>query len=201
MSLVTVLPLAVVMVAGPQLLSAIFLATSDQWRRNSAAYVTGAALAISLVVSAAYFLATGTRSAGASNATLTWVVRVVLLVVAVNVYRTRETAEPPAWMGKLTGANPRFSFRLGFLLLGFFPTDLLTSIAVGAALSNEGAPLVDATGFVLVTLLLLALPSLTVVALGERGERFLPEARDWMTDNAWVVNEFVIGIFILLTLT
>ncbi|MBX0288374.1 GAP family protein [Haloarcula salinisoli] len=201
MSLLTVLPLAVVMVAGPQFLSAIFLATSDQWRRNSAAYVTGAALAISLVVAAAYFLATGTRSAGASNTSLTWVVLVVLLVVAVNVYRTRETAEPPAWMGKLTGANPRFSFRLGFLLLGFFPTDLLTSIAVGTSLSSEGAPLVDAAGFLFVTLGLLALPSLTVLALGERAERFLPKARDWMTDNAWVVNEFVIGIFIVLTLT
>ncbi|MFC6758181.1 MULTISPECIES: GAP family protein [Haloarcula] len=201
MSLLTVLPLAVVMVAGPQFLSAIFLATSDQWRRNSMAYVTGAALAISLVVTAAYFLASGTRSLGASNTTLTWVVRVVLLVVAINVYRTRETAEPPSWMGTLTGSNPRFSFRLGFLLLGFFPTDLLTSIAVGTSLSSEGAPLTDAAGFLFVTLGLLVLPSLTVVALGERAERHLPKARDWMTDNAWIVTEFVIGIFIVLTLT
>ena len=201
MSLFTVLPLAVVMVAGPQLLSAIFLATSEQWRRNSAAYVTGAALSISLVVTAAYFLATGTRSAGASNTTLSWVVVALLVVAAINVYRNRETSEPPAWMGKLTGANPRFSFRLGFMLLGFFPTDIVTSVAVGTSLSSEGAPLFDAVGFLLVTLLLLSLPSLAVLALGERAERFLPKVRDWMDDNAWVVNEFVIGIFIFLTLT
>src|SRR6056297_2709396 len=156
MSLVTVLPLAVVMVAGPQLLSAIFLATSEQWRRNSAAYVAGATLSISLVVTAAYFLATGTRSVGATNTTLSWVVVGLLVVAAVNVYRTRETADPPAWMGKLTGATPRFSFRLGFLLLGFFPTNLLTAVAVGTTLSGEGAPLFDAAGFVLMTLLLLA---------------------------------------------
>ena len=201
MSLLTVLPLAVVMVAGPQLLSAIFLATSEQWRRNSAAYVVGAGISISIVVTAAYTLATGTRSAGASNTTLSWVVVALLLVAAVNVYRTRETAEPPKWMGKLTGANPRFSFRLGFLLLGAFPTDVLTSVAVGATLSSEGAPLLDASGFVLATLLLLALPSLAVLALGERGERFLPEARNWMTDNSWVVNEVVIALFLVLTLT
>ena len=201
MSLLTVLPLAVVMVAGPQLLSGIFLATSEQWRRNSAAFVAGAALSITLVVTAAYFLATGARSAGASNPTLSSVVLMILVVAAINVYRTRETAEPPAWMGKLTGANPRFAFRLGFLLLGLFPTDVLTSVAVGTTLSSEGAPLLDATGFVLATLLLLALPSLAVVALGERGEQLLPKARDWMTDNAWVVNEFVIGIFVVLTLT
>lgn len=201
MSLFTALPLAVVMVAGPQLLSAIFLATSEQWGRNSAAYLVGATLAISVVVTAAYVLATGTRSVGASNAGLTWVVVSLLVVAAGNVYRTRETAEPPAWMGKLTGATPRFAFRLGFLLLGFFPTNAFTSVAVGTALSSEGAPLLDAAGFLFVTLLLLALPALTVVALGERGEQFLPEVRDWMTDNAWIVNEILIAVFIVLTLT
>ncbi|MDS0261364.1 GAP family protein [Haloarcula sp. S1CR25-12] len=201
MSLVTVLPLAVVMVAGPQLLSAIFLATSEQWRRNSAAFVGGAACSISIVVTAAYFLATGTRSAGASNTTLSWLIAAVLVAAAFNVYRTRETAEPPAWMGKLTGASPRFAFRLGALLLGLFPTDILTSVAVGATLSSEGAPLRDAAGFVLATVLLLALPSLSVLALGERAEWLLPKVRDWMTDNSWLVTEFVIGIFVVLTLT
>ena len=169
------LPLAIVMVAGPQILTPIFLATSEQWRRNSVAYVVGAALSISLVVTAAYFLATGTRSVGASNTTLSWLVVGLLVVAGANVYRTRETAEPPAWMGALTGANPRFCFRLGFLLLGFFPTDIITSVAVGTTLSSEGAPLFDAAGFLLVTLLLLGLPSLTVAALGERAER-VPEA-------------------------
>ena len=44
MNLVKILPMAFVMIAGPQILSAIFLATSEHWRRNSAAYVAGAAL-------------------------------------------------------------------------------------------------------------------------------------------------------------
>lgn len=46
MTLVKVIPLAVVMIAGPQILSAIFLATSEDWRRNSAAFVGGAAISI-----------------------------------------------------------------------------------------------------------------------------------------------------------
>jgi hypothetical protein len=28
----------------------------------------------------------------------------------------------------------------------------------------------------------------------------LPKIRDWMNTNSWVVNEIVIGLFILLTL-
>jgi hypothetical protein len=43
--------MAFVMIAGPQILTAIFLATSEHWRRNTAVYLAGAALSITLVVS------------------------------------------------------------------------------------------------------------------------------------------------------
>ena len=40
MNLAKVLPMTFVMIAGPQILSAIFLATSENWRRNSVAYIS-----------------------------------------------------------------------------------------------------------------------------------------------------------------
>ena len=39
MNFLVILPLVFVMIGGPQILSAIFLATSEEWRRNSAAFV------------------------------------------------------------------------------------------------------------------------------------------------------------------
>ncbi|WP_121820142.1 GAP family protein [Halostella salina] len=201
MSELRVLPLAVVMVAGPQLLSAVFLATSDRWRANSAAYVLGAAVSITAVVALGYAFGDGAAREGLSGGTLDIVILVVLLVAMANVYRNRAKAEPPAWMGKLTGASPRFSFRLGFLLLGVFPTDILTAVAVGSFLSARGAPLTDAVPFVLATLLLLALPSLVLLAFGERGAAFMPRARGWMEANSWVVNEAVLLFFVALLLT
>jgi hypothetical protein len=39
MNQLKILPMAFVMIAGPQILSAIFLATSKQWLRNTAAYL------------------------------------------------------------------------------------------------------------------------------------------------------------------
>ena len=65
------LPMAFVMIAGPQILSAIFLATSEDWRRNSIAYITGAALSITAIVTAAYFLSNGgsTRARRATRST------------------------------------------------------------------------------------------------------------------------------------
>jgi hypothetical protein len=192
--------MAIVMIAGPQILSAIFLATSASWRRNSAAYLSGAALSITLIVTIAYLAGSGASDAGTSNDTLDIVVLVLLAAAAVHVFLTRKTAQPPKWMGRLQTANPRFSFRLGFLLLGVFPTDILTSFAVGTYLASQGDPWWHYLPFVLLTLLLLALPALAIIAFGERGQAFLPKARDWMNANSWIINEIVIGLFVVLTI-
>jgi len=198
------------MVAGPQLLSAIFLATTEQWRRNSLAYVVGAALSISIVVTLAYLLGGGARQhllgggarqRGASGRLFDGIIVARLLVAMVRTDLGRHESEPPAWMGKRTSATPRFSFRLGFLLLGVFPTDIITAVSVGSFLAAEGRPLTDALGYLALTLLLLALPALTVLAFGARAEAFLPKVRDWMNQNSWVVNEAVLLFFIAIVLS
>ncbi|SEH12107.1 Sap, sulfolipid-1-addressing protein [Natronorubrum sediminis] len=199
MNFLVILPLVFVMIGGPQILSAIFLATSEDWRRNSAAFVFGASLSISLVVTLAYYFGSGVRQGG-SNRMLQLLVLVVLLAAMVHVYLKREQSEPPTWMGKLESANPKFSFQLGFLLMGFFPTDVLTSITVGTYLASHGDPLWYATGFVLLTLLFLALPSLSLVMIGDRAETLLPKVRTWMNTHSWIVSEIVILIFVAITI-
>jgi hypothetical protein len=206
MSLVEVLPLAIVMIAGPQILSPIFLATSEQWRSNSIAYVVGASLSISLVVAIAYLLGNSLGGGGGGllgttgQQLLYGAILVLLLYAAVETYRKRNVSEPPKWMGKLTTATPRFSFRLGFLLLGVFPTDIVTSISVGTYLAANGAPLTEAAGFILLTLFILTIPLLSVLLLGERAETTLPKIRDWMDNNSWIISEAVIALFIVLVL-
>jgi len=192
--------MAFVMIAGPQILSAIFLATSENWQRNSAAYVFGASLSITLIVTIAYLVGGGGSGGGPSSDTLYVIVLVLLLAAAVHTYLKRKESEPPKWMGKLQTASPRFSFRLGFLLLGVFPTDILTSVAVGGYLAAHNDAWADAIPFILLTLLFLALPSLLLLAFRERGQVFLPKARDWMNTNSWIVNELVIGLFIVITI-
>jgi hypothetical protein len=198
--IVKLIPMAFVMIAGPQIISAVFLATTENWRRNCAAYVLGAALSISIVVIAAYYLLKAASGGDGGDDTLYWIVLALLLFLAFNAYRTRETSEPPKWMGKLQSATPRFSFQLGFLLLGVFPTDIATSVAVGTFLKAGDDPVWHYLPFLGLTLLFLAAPALLVLAMGERGQRLLPKVRDWMNSNSWIINEIVIGIFILLTI-
>ena len=105
--LLTVLPFALVMIAGPQIVSAVFLATSVNWARNSLAYLVGAALSITLVVTVTYFIVRGATDSGGAPAkgdkgiALDVIIFALLLFLAYNVYRKRNDAEPPKLMGKL----------------------------------------------------------------------------------------------------
>lgn len=203
--LLSVLPLACVMVAGPQFLSAIFLATCERWARDTVAYLAGAAIAVTLVISVVYLIfrligrAAGPAHHSAAHRWIDLGVLVLLVVLAGVVYRRRGQSEPPRWMGMLETATGRLSFILGFLLLGFFPSDLLTSVAVGAHIGGQADPWWHAVVFVLLTVVLLAIPALLVAVLGRRASAVLPKVRDWMNLNSWIVSEVVIAFFIAIT--
>ncbi len=205
MDIVTVLPLAFVMIAGPQIISAVFFATAESWARSSAAYVFGATLSITIVVTAAYLFAnlvggdSGGEDSGSSG--VDYAIVALLVFAMVHVFRKRSEDEPPKWMGKLQSATPGFAFGLGFLLLGLFPSDLITSLTVGGHLANNGDPWWYALPFILLTVLLLALPALLVVVLGHRARAVLPKVRDWMNTNSWIVSEVVIAFFIVIVLS
>ena len=98
-----------------------------------------------LYVTAAFLVSSGASNAGVADDTIYSIVLALLLYAMVHAYRTRETAEPPKWMGKLQRASPRFCFVLGVLLLGVLPSDLITSISwadrapANAALPQEAS--------------------------------------------------------------
>ena len=205
MDFAKVLPLAFVMIAGPQIISAFFFATSDKWKQLSGAYVLGAAVSISLVVGVAYLIAKGASSSseesGSGLRTIDYVVLVLLLFAMVHTYLARRTSEPPKWMGKLQHATPKTALVLGFLLLGFFPSDLVTSFSIGSFLAHDGDSYLSALPFIVLTLIFLGAPALGILLMGNRAQTLLPKARDWMNDNSWIVSEVVLAFFIVIILS
>jgi hypothetical protein len=199
-----ILPLAFVMVAGPQIISAFFFATNPSWKKISAAYVLGAAISIPLVVGASYLFTHGAGGGNESDGGLTtadYVILVLLLFAMVRNYSKRGESEPPKWMGKLQDASPKTALLLGFLLLGFFPSDLVTSISIGGYLASHGDPYLEALPFLLLTLLFLSTPALLVAGMGARAQTLLPKVRDWMNQNSWIVSEVVLVFFIAIILS
>src|SRR5205807_9210348 len=133
---------------------------ADKWRSQSSAYILGAATSISIIVTVAFLIGHGAKSSGASDKALYVVILVLLALAMLHTFLKRAESRPPKWMGRLETATPRFAYMLGFLLLGVFPTDILTSAAVGTYLTAHHDPLWHGLGFVFLTLLILAVPSL-----------------------------------------
>ena len=203
-NLLTVLPMALVMIAGPQIVTAIFLATSAGARRNSVAFLAGVALAVTFGVSLFYFsggLANSSDTPEGSSDTLDIVIIVLLLVLAGVVFLRRKDTTQPAWMGRLQEATPAFAFRLGVLLFLAMPTDILTMLTVGHYLGNHASPWWHVLGFVALTVLLAGVPLLVLLLLGDRANEILPRVRDWMNAHSWIVSEAVIALFVAIEIS
>ncbi|SCG79369.1 Sap, sulfolipid-1-addressing protein [Micromonospora echinaurantiaca] len=209
MNFLTILPLAVVMVAGTQLVAAVFLAAADRPRAASLGYLAGAGLVVgggvtlSWLVTRAVKLNVGDAGQGGHGPVETridQVVLVLLVVLALVVFLRRHSTGPPRWMGRLQQAGPGYAARLGVLLFLAMPTDDLTMLTVGASAARHDLPWWHLLPFVLLTLTLLAVPLLALLLLGGRAARVLPRIRDWTAHNSWVVSELVIGFFVVVTL-
>lgn len=208
MNLLSVLPLAVVMIAGPQIIGAIFLASSREAKRSSLTYVVGAGLAMLIGLTVWYFVFHAVRGTGGGRGKhdgtrhqIDWVVLAVLLALMVMVFARRKRSQPPKWMSKLQVASPRFAFGLGFLLFIAMPTDEGTMLAVAGSLAGQDKPWWHLLPFLVLTLLLLALPLLALLAFGQRAVAVLPKIRDWANDHSWLISEAVILIFVAIVVS
>ena len=101
-------------------------------------------------------------------------------------------------MSTLQSEAPRGSFRLGLVLFLVMPTDVMLTFTVGAYLAAHGSPLWHASGFVLLTALLIGLPLLVLLMLGGHADTLLPRMRGWMNANSWLVSEAVIVFFLVM---
>ncbi len=204
-----VLPLAITMNAGPQIMSAIIFVTANKPLKLSAYFITGVVIAVTVGVTITYTLATvlgntvslGDPSDSGSLGNIIQCLLVGLLVfLSIKSYVGRETSEPPRWLGAMQNATPRTAFMAGLLLLSVFPSDFVVLMTVGINLAQQNASLLGALPFVAATILIAALPALAYLLFRRRAERAMPKVRDWMNTNSWLVNIIVYVIFILLIL-
>jgi Sap, sulfolipid-1-addressing protein len=204
-----VLPLAITMNAGPQILSAIIFVTALKPLKLSASFLTGVVIAVTAGVTITYTLATalgnsvslGSSSESGSLGNIIEYLLVGLLVfLAIKSYVRRETTEPPRWLGTLQNAKPGTAFKTGLLLLSVFPSDFVILVTVGMNLAQNNASLLAAVPFIAATVFIAALPVLSYLLFRSRAQRAMPKVRDWMNANSWLVNIIVYVIFIVLIL-
>jgi hypothetical protein len=205
----SVIPLAITMNAGPQIMSAIIFVTARKPLKLSAYFLAGVVIAVTVGVTITYTLATalgnsislGDSSNGGSLGNIIQYLLVGLLVfLAIRNYVRRETIEPPRWLGALQNAKPTTAFTTGLLLLSVFPSDLIILVTVGVNLAQNNASLLAALPFIATTILIAALPLLVYLLFRRRAQEAMPKVREWMNANSWLVNIIAYVVFIVLIL-
>ena|SRR5215207_1274515 len=204
-----VLPLAITMNAGPQIMSAIIFVTARKPLKLSASFLAGVVVAVTVGVTITYTLATAlgnsislgdTNDNGSLGKIIQYLLVGLLVFLAIKTYVRRESSEPPRWLGALQNANPRTAFTTGLLLLSVFPSDFIILVTIGVNLAQNNAPLLAAVPFIAATVFIAALPMLAYLLFRRRAQRAMPKVRNWMNTNSWLVNIIVYVIFILLIL-
>ena len=204
-----VIPLAITMNAGPQIMSAIIFVTAPKALKLSAYFLAGVVIAVTLGVTITYTLASvlgntislgDPSDSGSLGNIIQYVLVGLLVLLSIKSYVGRETSEPPRWLGALQNAKPRTAFTTGLLLLSVFPSDLVILVTVGVNLAQNNASLVGALPFMVATILIAALPVLSYLLFRHRAKQLMPKVRDWMNTNSWLVNIIVYLVFILLIL-
>jgi hypothetical protein len=194
-----ILPLALIMVMGPQILTAIFLVTSREPVKNSVAMLIGVVVAasLSLLIWFGIVKAIGIDPKdGGGPTTADWIVAGLLALAAIHTFLGRGDASVPKWMTALQEAEPRRAFTLAFLLILLMPTDIVAVISTANWLHDQHENVLHGWPLVAATTLLMALPILGYLLLGHRVREAMPGIRDWLTTNAWLVNIIVIVYFI-----
>jgi hypothetical protein len=200
-----ILPLAITMMAGPQIMSAIIFVTAERAVPISLAFLLGVAVATTLGVLIVYLLAKALdidlgdpSDSGSKGAILQYILIALLALAALKNFLGRETIEPPKWLGKLQQAGPRQAFVTGLLVILLMPSDIIILLTVGTNMDQANASFSEALPFIGATVLIAALPLLGYLLFHRRAVTAMPKVRDWMNANSWAVNIIVCVIFIIL---
>lgn len=201
-----ILPLAITMMVGPQIMAAIIFLTTPKPVKISASFIAavGIATTAGLIVTGALAALLGGVSLGdSSNAgslgnLIQYLLVGLLVVLAVKNYVNRETVEPPQWMGTLQNADWKTALKTGLLVILLMPSDIIIMLTVAVNLEQNDLGLVAALPFIVATVLIAALPLLLYLLFHRRAQRLMPQVRDWMNTHSWLVNVIACVIFIVL---
>lgn len=202
-----ILPLAVTMMLGPQIMSAVIFVTSERPVQVSLAFVVGVIAATAAGVAITFGLATllgdavelgDSSKSGSAGNIVQFALIALLILAALKNYVGRETIEPPKWLGSLMRADAAKALKVGLLVILVMPSDILVMLTVGVNLAQEGASYTAALPFIGLTGLIAALPLVFFLVLHRRAVQAMPKVRDWMNANSWLVNVIVCVAFIVL---
>jgi hypothetical protein len=202
-----VLPLAFGVAISPMPIAAIIVMLMTPAARTNGPIFLAAWMSSLAVIGVVVFLLPGLETSTGEPTRLAGVLRgvlgLLLVGVAVRQWRSRpktgESITLPPWMAKIDGFGPAQSAGLGILMSAVNPKNLVLTAAAAATIDeSQLLPAQQAIGlmvFVALASVTVAVPVLSVLALGKTADESLASAKDWLIAKNAVVMAVLMLVF------
>ncbi|WGK64986.1 GAP family protein [Croceiramulus getboli] len=199
---VAILPLALTVMLGPQILVAMLLVTREDAVSSSLVYVSAVGITLLTTTYVYYRLAQATdlHTLAVGNRPSFRYVLILLFIYLIgrSILNRKQITEPPKWMQGITKASYGKIFALGCALIAFMPTDIAVSFSVGSLLHSQDLIFWKILPFLGVVMIIAALPLLFFLALGSRGPQYLQQVNQWLNTHGYLINVILFSYFIFL---
>ena len=201
------LPLAVALALSPlAIASVVLMLLSSRPRAASVAFLLGFAIAITVVTSLAYLLASvlphSDDDVSISAPFLLLGLGVVAVALALRQWRARPTSddelELPGWISKVETITTASAFTLGAIFGGIKPKNLRLCIGLGISLEAEALTAAEAGAVLAMVVVIASIPILVPVIVSlvalDRVSASLARLRAWLVQH----NSAMVGAILLL---
>ncbi len=199
------LPYAVGVAVSPIPIAGVLLMlVSKRARTNGPMFLLGWLAGLALV-GVVVLLIPGLEAGDGEPSTAVGIVKgvlgILLVLVGVRTWRNRpapgEQAKTPGWMERIDSMNGPVALGMGFLLSAVNPKNLLLAVGGAATITAAGLSTsqeyVALAVFVAIASLTILVPVVGYLIMGERGERVMTSAKDWLIQN----NQTVMAVLLL----
>ncbi|TCK68988.1 Sap-like sulfolipid-1-addressing protein [Winogradskyella wandonensis] len=199
---IAIIPLALTVMLGPQILVGMLLITRKDPVKSSLIYILAVMLALVLSTYLYYTLARvfnfHTISIGGRP-----VIKHILIVVFValiirSIVNRKKITEPPKWMKGISTASLGKIFIIGFCLIALMPTDIAITLTIGNLLNTNASLFTEALPFFGAVLSIALLPLFIYFSLGQSGPEKLEKTNIWLNTHGYLINIIVLSFLIVL---
>jgi hypothetical protein len=205
MSGFSIIPLAITVMLGPQILVAILLITRKDPVKSSLAYIFAIVTTTVLTTLMYYFIITLTglhKASGSDGPILKYILAAILFLLIVRTYiHRKKMTKTPKWITDLAKATTGKIILIGFLLILIMPGDIVSTLTVAGLIKSNNASFLFALPFFAAVALIVSLPLVIYLIAGKKGQLFIDKADKWIDTHGYLLNIIVFSVFIVLLLS
>lgn len=199
---IAILPLALTVMLGPQILVGMLLITRKDPIKSSLVYTLALISTLILTTYLYYSVSNITSlheaSIGSRPMVKYFLIALFIFLIIRSIINRNKITEPPKWMQGISTSSLGKIFIIGLCLIAFMPTDIAIAFTVGNLLNSESNSFADALPFFGAVLLISLLPLTIYFSLGTKGPKYLEKVNIWLNTHGYIINVIVLSFFIFL---